>query len=278
MRRVILSLLICLCGFSTEVFAASALTTKLGSIESLTPSFYQQKRRAEPTALREVGQLKAHKDELMELARSDFRTVVWEEPGVDLEARLTALREAVYITLGRWGGNEVEAFLLTELRQELLSDSSERAILRGLGSMKLKLDTQRELLSRVGAQSANPTTRFDTLMVLARQGSSVAINAYEEERVAKVLRPLEVVRIGAQLTVAVALQSGSWPDLIWTKVVASSAQVQSTTFAAEALWQTLQALSQDFRKLALETVLREGTPELAQSISRRARWADRRNR
>ena len=80
------------------------LGAELGAIDSLKPSVYQLKRRAEPTALRSLERFENDKDALLALAETHFKGLTWAEPGVDLDARLTALREAVYIRLGEWGG------------------------------------------------------------------------------------------------------------------------------------------------------------------------------
>ena len=99
----------------------------------------------------------------------------------ELDARLTALREAVYIRLGEWRGQGVEAFLMRELRSQELSDSTERALLKGLGMLELSFESQEVLLARVSAPARNPQARFDTLQALMLQGTMVSQRAFSTE-------------------------------------------------------------------------------------------------
>ena len=64
--------------------ADSKLGAELGSIDSLKPSVYQLKRRAEPTALRSLERFENKKDALLALASDNFKAVTWAEPGVEL--------------------------------------------------------------------------------------------------------------------------------------------------------------------------------------------------
>ena len=100
MKRILAILLIGLMALPVTSLADSKLGAELGSIDSLKPSVYQLKRRAERPRF-VVWSVENKKDALLALASDNFKAVTWAEPGVELSARLTALREAVHIRLGR---------------------------------------------------------------------------------------------------------------------------------------------------------------------------------
>ena len=194
MKRILATVLIGLMALPVTSLADSKFGAELGAIDSLKPSVYQLKRRAEPTALRSLERFENNKDALLALASDNFKAVTWAEPGVELSARLTALREAVYIRLGEWRGEGVEAFLMHELRSQELSDSNERALLKGLGMLELSLESQEVLLARVSAATRNPQARFDTLQTLMVQGSMVAQRAFFTECASGKLPALQLTR------------------------------------------------------------------------------------
>ena len=260
----------------TQSFADTKLPTLLGDIESLTPSVYQMRQRPEPTALREVLELREYRDALLQLAKDDFEGVVWREPGVEHEARVVALREATYIALGEWGGPGVQAFLFSELENASLADSTERTLLEALGRLSLDAAGQQQLLSRLDAPGRNPKVRFETLNVLMKQGRSIALEAYQKELVLKQLVPLELTRLGAQLVITDTAEANVLPRELWTQVVKSTANVSESRFAAEALWRTMASLPGPERKVALEILRVVGPSEVKQSIERRQRWSEKR--
>ena len=263
--------------FPMQSFADAKLPTLLGDIDSLTPSVYQKRQRPEPTALREVLKLGDHRAALLDLVKSDFRSVVWREPGVDMEARIVALREASYIALGEWGGPGVQAFLISELQGDSLTDSAERALLKALGSLTLDTETQRLLVNRLGDLGSSPKVRFETLMALMNQGGFIASDAYQRELALGKLTPLELTRLGAQWVISDALATKTLPREIWTQVVKHAATVSESRFAAEALWRAIGSLPAAQRKVALELVNMEAHNDVKRSIERRQRWAEKRS-
>ena len=259
-----------------ESFAETKLSVQLGALDSLKPSLYKLKQRPEPTALRAMLELENQRDALLALAKANFATVSWAEPGIEQEARLIALREAAYLALGRWGGEDTEEFLVSELNQDLLIDSSERALLRALGSMALSTDTQRWLMTRLNSKERNQQMRYETLMVLMKQGSVFGREAYDAERGNSELSPLQLTRLGAKLALAQFNQTANFSKSIWAKVLLDAGKVQDQTYAAESIWQSLAGLSSDTRKQAIDMTLSQASESLRQSIERRIRWANKR--
>ena len=259
-----------------ESFAESKLSVQLGALDSLKPSLYKLKQRPEPTALRALLELEDQRDALLALAKANFATVNWAEPGIEQEARLIALREAAYLALGRWGGEDTEEFLMSELNQDLLIDSSERALLRALGSMALSTDTQRWLMTRLNSKERNQQMRYETLMVLMKQGSFFGQEAYDAERGNSELSSLQLTRLGAKLALAQFNQTATFSKSIWAKVLVDAGKVQDQTYAAESIWQSLAGLSSDARKQAIDMTLSQASEALRQSIERRIRWANKR--
>lgn len=275
MKRTLAIILIGLMALPVTSLADSKLGAELGAIDSLKPSVYKLKRRAEPTALRSLERFEAEKVALLALATDNFKAVTWTEPGVELSARLTALREAVYIRLGEWRGDGVEAFLMHELRSQELSDSNERALLKGLGMLELSLESQEALLARLSARARNPQARFDTLQTLMVQGSMVAQRAFFTECESGKLPALQLTRLGATLLDTIVVDGSKSVDVM-TKLVKQAALVPQATYAAEALWSTLTKLPK-LEQTALWQILgAHGSEELRASLNRRLRWAERR--
>ena len=261
-----------------ESFAETKLSTQLGALDSLKPSVYKLKQRPEPTALRAILELEGQRAELLALAKNNFATVTWLEPDIEKEARLVALREAAYLALGRWGGAASEKFLVSELNQDLLTDSGERALLKALGSMELSADTQRWLLARLTLEERNPQMRYETLMAVMKQGSVYGEQAYEVERGGTELSSLQLTRLGAKLVLAQFNEDANFSQSLWAQVLVDAGKVKDQTFAAESIWLTLEGLSGDARKLAIEMTLSQQSAPLRQSIERRLRWAAKRAR
>ena len=148
MKRFLATVVIGLIALPVTSLADSKLGAELGAIDSLKPSVYQRDGRSRPRFVA-LSVLRMIKKALLALAKTHFKGLTWAEPGVDLDARLTALREVVYIRQSEWGGEGVEAFLMRELRSQRLSDSNGRALLKGLGMLELSFESQ-EGASREG--------------------------------------------------------------------------------------------------------------------------------
>ena len=275
MKRILAILLIGLMALPVTSLADSKLGAELGSIDSLKPSVYQLKRRAEPTALRSLERFENKKDALLALASDNFKAVTWAEPGVELSARLTALREAVYIRLGEWRGEGVEAFLMHELQSQELSDSNERALLKGLGKLELSLESQEVLRARVSAATRNPQARFDTLQTLMMQGGMVAQRAFFTECESGKLPALQLTKLGATLLNTTVVDGSESVDVM-TKLVKQAALVPQATYAAEALWVTFTKLPKLEQNALWQILGTHGSEELRASLNRRLRWAERR--
>ena len=275
MKRFLTTIMIGLMALPVTSLADSKLGAELGAIDSLKPSVYQLKRRAEPTALRSLERFENDKDALLALAKTNFKGLTWAEPGVNLDARLTALREAVYIRLGEWRGEGVEAFLMRELRSEQLSDSTERALLKGLGMLELSFESQETLLARVSATARNPQARFDTLQAVMLQGTMVSQRAFSAECARGELPALQLTRLGATLLDAITVAGAESVDVM-TQLVKQAVQVPQATYAAEALWGTFFKLPELEQNALWKVVDAHGTEELRASLKRRLRWAERR--
>ena len=243
MKRFLATVVIGLMALPVTSLADSKLGAELGAIDSLKPSVYQLKRRAEPTALRSLERFENDKNALLALAKTNFKGLTWAEPGVDLDARLTALREAVYIRLGEWRGDGVEAFLMRELRSQQLSDSNERALLKGLGMLELSFESQEVLLARVDAAARNPQARFDTLQAVMLQGTMVSQRAFFTECARGELPALQLTRLGATLLDTIVVDGSESVDVM-TELVKQAVQVPQATYAAEALWGDFHQASQ----------------------------------
>ena len=149
----------------------------------------------------------------------------------------------MYIRLGEWRGQGVEAFLMHELRSQELSDSTERALLKGLGMLELSFESQEILLARVSAPARNPQARFDTLQTLMLQGTMVSQRAFSTECVRGELPALQLTRLGATLLDAITVGGAESADVDDAAGEASCILVPQATYAVEALWSTLTQAS-----------------------------------
>ena len=118
--------------------------------------------------------------------------------------------------------------------------------------------------------------RYETLMVLMKQGSIFGREAYEAERGNSELSSLQLTRLGAKLALAQFNQTANFSKSIWAKVLLDAGKVQDQTYAAESIWQSLAGLSSDARKQAIDMTLSQASEALRQSIERRIRWANKR--
>ena len=131
------------------------------------------------------------------------------------------------------GRRRVEAFLMRELRSQRLSDSNERALLKGLGMLELSFESQEVLLARVDAAARNPQARFDTLQAVMLQGTMVSQRAFFYRMRKRELPALQLTRLGATLFDTIVVDGSESVDVM-TELVKQAVQVPQATYAAEA--------------------------------------------
>ena len=107
MKRFLATVVIGLIALPVTSLADSKLGAELGAIDSLKPSVYQLKRRAEPTALRSLERFENDKNALLALARDNFQRTdlgrAWRGPRRSINC---PSRSGVYSLrrMGRRGG------------------------------------------------------------------------------------------------------------------------------------------------------------------------------
>ena len=253
-----------------------ALSLTLGGLDDLDPAHYFKKQRPEPTAVQSLSELDGIELDLLELAKRDFDLVVWVSPDIEPELRFAALQEASYIILGRWGGEGVEPFLISELIREDLSYSAERAILKGLAALNLSTQALDVLMRRVVPNADRTSLVVDTWRVVLGQGTAMSKHALFDMLDAHGYKPETNLRLGTHFLQAQFAREGALSDDVWMRVVREASLVPKPSTVAEVLWPLLVLQEENARDRALSSAASSLGPAVMQSIDRRVRWQQRR--